>query len=386
MTKYNGLFVILCIIFLLSGCWDSVNLEDRGFIVGTIIDIEDKDEMYPVFKITNQFVIPSGVGGSIEGGGMNESAFINLTAKGASIHRVNNMISTKTSKSPFYDHLTILIVSEEVARKEHLLADLLDTYIRNVNLRRGVKVVVAKGDPQKLLEFKTAEDKITAIHIDKLLERTHKERGFFEPSTIGDIEEYHLRGNSYVLPVIEVKDEVGYQAGAVFNGGEEKMVDMFNLEEMRGVELIDGASSGKVSDFRYKNHIFSYEIVRMDSNILIDIENIDQIQVSINVELEGEIKDAYGKEDFFETGEIDAIQEAIAQDMKQTMESTIQKAHKGLNADVFRIWQQLETKHYDTWQRVKDDWEEGENYFSKATFDVNVDANINSVGTINKSY
>lgn len=373
-------------LFLLSGCWDSINLEDRGFVVGTIIDLEDSSGTYPVFKVTNQFVIPSGVGSPVaEQGGGSGTAFINLTESGTSIHRVNNRISAKTSKSPFYEHLSVLIVSERIAQKKHLLTNLLDTYIRNVNLRRGVKVIVAKGKPEKLFEFKTPEDKLSAVHIDQLLEKTNKERGFFEATTIGNLEEYHLRGNSYVLPLLEVTDEIEYQAGAVFNGPEDKMVGTFNLEEMRGLELIDGVSEGKVSEFTYKDHKFAYEIIRMDSNISVDVQNINEINVTIDIELDGEIKEAYGAEDFFKTGEIDALQNAIAQNIEKTIESTIQKAQQELNTDVFKVWQQLETKHYDKWQQIKDSWEEGKNYFSEVAFDINVGADIHSIGTTNKS-
>jgi len=41
MTKHKGLYILCLLPFLLTGCWDSINIEDRGFIVGLLIDLKD---------------------------------------------------------------------------------------------------------------------------------------------------------------------------------------------------------------------------------------------------------------------------------------------------------------------------------------------------------
>lgn len=91
---------------------------------------------------------------------------------------MNREFTALSSKVPFYEHLAVLIISEDIARTKGVLSHLLDTYIRNVNMRRGIKVVVSKEDPKELLEFTTPENKLPALHIEQLLLKSSKHKIF----------------------------------------------------------------------------------------------------------------------------------------------------------------------------------------------------------------
>lgn len=387
MRKNKYLYFLVLITVLLSGCWDSINLEERGFIIGTAIDLEEESQSnaeQPKFTISNQLVIPAGVGSPSQVGGQ-EKAFLNITSNGESIYRVNKEFTALSSKVPFYEHLAVLIISEDIARTKGMLSHLLDTYIRNVNMRRGIKVVVSKEDPKELLEFTTPENKLPALHIEQLLLQSSKHSGFLRPIVVGDIEEYHLRGNSYVLPLLELNETIEYKSGAIFHGQKKEMVGTFNADEMEGLELMESNVTEKVIDFPYKDVIFAFEVVKIKNNIKVDPTNIDRIKATIDIELEGIIKESFSKQDFKESKEINAVQQAVSEQVKKSVEKAIQKGQKELNADVFHIWRIMETKHYDTWKKVRDDWEKGENYFANVTFDINVRTEVYSMGTSNKT-
>lgn len=36
------LFVVCCLCLLLAGCWDEVNIEERGFVIGLALDLADE--------------------------------------------------------------------------------------------------------------------------------------------------------------------------------------------------------------------------------------------------------------------------------------------------------------------------------------------------------
>src|SRR5690625_3946424 len=97
-------FLIFCI--LLTGCWDVVNIEDRGFIVGSAIDIqEDGNSKQPEFMITNQIVVPAGMISVQQESDGGEQAFINFTSTGKSIYKMKEEVTTISSKVPYYEHL-----------------------------------------------------------------------------------------------------------------------------------------------------------------------------------------------------------------------------------------------------------------------------------------
>src|SRR5690625_7173472 len=117
MIKNKGFYFLCFCSFILSGCWDVVDIEDRGFIIGSAIDIEeDEGGKQPEFTITNQMVIPAGIASMIQSGG-SEEAYLNFTSKGKSIYNIQEEVAAISSKVPFFEHLTVLVISGDVAKK-----------------------------------------------------------------------------------------------------------------------------------------------------------------------------------------------------------------------------------------------------------------------------
>src|SRR5699024_6071807 len=100
----------------------------------------------------------------------------------------------------------------------------------------------------------------------------------------------------------------------------------------------------------------------------IDTTNIDKLKIKNKLSLEGVINESYSKENFLNTKELRKVEKSVSKDIEELLFKVTDKAQQELNADIFNIWRQLETKHYDTLKKVKNDWESGENYFSKADF------------------
>lgn len=384
--RFIYLLVFFLCTLLLSACWDAIDLEDRAFIIGTGIDLAEETESTkkePEFAVTNQIIIPANISSttSKSDSQSGDKPFINITSVGKSIHGLDIELSSKSSKRPYYEHFTLLIISDRIANTKHLLPYLLDTYIRDVNIRRGTKVVISKDPPIKLLDFQTPERTLPVRFMYEMLEKNHRHTGFLESIVLGDIVESHLSNRSYVLPVMELQTEIQNNLGAIFHGEEEKMVGTFNQEELLGLTFMISDASGNIVEFLSKDKMFAFEIVRMKQSSSIDTSNIDELKVTYEIHLEGVIKEAYGEQKFEDATEVEALQKQIEEKVKALIMQTIDKGQKEFNADVFNIWKQLETKHYRTWEQVRDDWEKGKNYFANVTFDIQIDAHIYSMDT-----
>src|SRR5690625_1060349 len=95
----------LLIIFLLSGCWDIVNIEDRGLIIGMAIDLAEGEEAAENhLTVTTQFAVPPGLGNPAQSGG-GGNPYMNLSASGNSIDLITQKIANQTNKIPFFEHL-----------------------------------------------------------------------------------------------------------------------------------------------------------------------------------------------------------------------------------------------------------------------------------------
>lgn len=387
MKKINLLLFIITTL-LLSSCWDSINIEERALIVGTALDLQETDNLDdpPTLAVTNQIVVPSGVGFSkMNGSGSDGKPFMNITSVGKSIYSLDKELFAKTSKIPYYEHFLLLVISEQVAKTDDLLPKLLDTYIRDAHIRRGTKVVVAEGAAKTLLHYESPDKQLPILLMDEMLDQNEKHAGFLKPIVIGDLEEYHLKNNSYVLPVMKLDGEIQNKAGAVFQGSKEKMVGTFNKNELQGLTIIMNEAEGNIIDFSYRDETLAFEIIKLNRKIKLNTDDISKINISIQLHIDGIIKDSSSKINYDEKEELHAVERVINEKITDIMKQIIDKAQKDFNADVFNIWRQLETRHYDVWEQVKDDWEQGENYFAKATFDITTDINVYSVGTSNKT-
>lgn len=385
MNNYKLSIILSLLLLLLSGCWDSINIEERGFIVGSAIDLEEMKEDKPIYSITDQLVPSTSFGNTAQG--ESDEPYLNLTMDGSSIYRIEEELAAISSKTPYYEHLKIIAISEEVAKTDSLMKQLIDRYIRDVSLRRGVHVVITKDQASDLLDVDNPENKLPSIHIHQMLKQNSEDAGFLTPLRLGEIEELHLRKRSYVLPLMSTNGEtIGRKAGAVFQGPKGKMVGNFNEKEMLGLELYKEDANENVIEFTYHDHVFAFKIEQVKSKQKIDTSKQPNIKVNSNISLYGTIKEAPIDEDITSTETIKAMQEAIEKEAEKTVEAIIEKSQKELHADVFNLWQKLQTKHYSTWKEIRDDWEEGEDYFANnVTFDIDVEADIYSVGTSKKT-
>lgn len=370
---------------MLTGCWDVVNIEERGFIVGSAVDMAEENIKRPEFMMTNQIVVPAGMITSSQQSGEGNQAYLNYTSTGKSIYKMEEKIASISSKVPYYEHSVVLVISEDIAKQKHLFSNLLDTYIRDVNLRRGIKVVVSEGEAKKLLEITSPNYKLPAKHIEELLEKGSNQVGFLKPTMAGDVEEYHLRNNSYILPYIKMDDYLVYESGAVFHGPEDKMVGIFDENDMQGLGIIQGEHTTKIVELPYKEETLALDIVRSESRMTVDRAKVNDTKVNINIEIESIIKELLHQEDLTKSSVIESIQAAVSNAVKNSIENVIKKAQDEFGTDIFGIWRLLETKHYDVWKQMKDEWEEGKYYFKNVNFDVNVKTEIYSTGTTNKT-
>lgn len=131
-----GLVGILCL--GMAGCWDRVEIEERGFVVGIAIDnaqdqqgqtadLSDQAESLRKVRyvVTYQFVNPEGMqgGGKSSGGkgpGNGESSgqpMFNISTEGKTLLEASRDMVTKASRTPYIEHLKMIIISERIAKE-----------------------------------------------------------------------------------------------------------------------------------------------------------------------------------------------------------------------------------------------------------------------------
>ncbi|WP_404451298.1 Ger(x)C family spore germination protein [Virgibacillus necropolis] len=380
------LLIVSSFIFLLTGCWDQVPIEERGFVIGTTVDLADKQESENYnLHATNQIVIPAGLGSAGQSGS-SPTAYTNLSAKGKSLFEISRKISTFTSRVPYYEHLKVIAVSEEVAKEPGLFASIMDAFIRDQEMRRSIKVIISEGEAHQVLEVKTKTEKLPAIYINSILEHSARSLAIVDAVKMGDIHQFLLDRSSYAIPRVLVSDNKVKDNGvAVFQGYNNKMVGVLTGKEVKGLNLIKKKNQGGIIEFEIDDHLMIYEIQNTKSSIKIDVKDKDNINISIKIDAEGDIAEMFGSKTLLEPKRFKEIEKTISKKIEKLANKSLEKAQKELNADIFGFDTRLKQRHYDKWQKIKDDWQKGENLFANCTITVSAEAIVRATGAADKT-
>ncbi len=380
-----GSFLVL---ILLSSCWDAVNIEERGFIIGMAIDLSEdgkKDGEYQL-TLTNQFAVPPGLGTPSQGGSGGDKGFMNISSSGTSLYAIAQDLANQTNKMPFFEHLKVVIVSEEVAAIPELFANVMDVFIRNRDTRRGIKVIIAKGKAMDILNIQPENEQVPARYINKILENSLSKTGEMKPVKVGDIHEFLLLRNSFVLSEVSSDGtKLHFEGGSVYKGSDNKVIGSLNKQDMLGYELITGQAVQGPIVFTYKDKLTAYSIREANSKVKIKVTDPENIDIHVTIKLEGEIQETFGKVIIQDKGVIQALEKEISNKVTEIANQSIEKAQQEIGADIFNFSENLHRHHYKIWKKINQDWDHGENYFSKSNINVTVKTEVRSDGVVDES-
>ncbi|GAB2565509.1 Ger(x)C family spore germination protein [Gracilibacillus alcaliphilus] len=380
------LFLLCCMSLLLTGCWDEINIEERGFVVGISLDLaEEHTEDNPMITVTNQFVIPGGLGAPNEDSSGDQKPFNNLSIDGESVFEAIRKMSTMKGNAPFFEHLQLIVVSEELAREQKLFARTMDLFLRDQEMRRSVRILISENKAMDILDIEPDSEPLPVMYINNASENNDKVAGLLEPLRTGDLHEYLLEKNNYLIPrIFALDNEIQFNGAGVFNGRTNHLVGVINDEEIVGLNLITGDLKGGFIKFEINDQLMIYEIRKAKSNIKINADDTNNIHIDIVISTEGNIGEMYGERTLLEKDYLEEIETQINGKMESLAYDVIQKGKEELEMDFFGFGEMLQQRHYKKWEKIKDNWDEGENIFKNTTVKVKADAIVRTTGATDK--
>ena len=154
------LLLLLIIPLFLTGCYDYQELNNRAIIAGVAIDYEE-DAFHIDLEILN----------NKKSSNQEEESSKTYYVKGSgpTLDKAFQDCHSRLSKEPYYSHLKILILGEEVAKEK--LSEVLDYMIRDAAIRNIFLPVLAKGSKaSEILETTTTENPIVSTSIQSMIE------------------------------------------------------------------------------------------------------------------------------------------------------------------------------------------------------------------------
>ncbi|RXT04871.1 Ger(x)C family spore germination protein [Ammoniphilus sp. CFH 90114] len=387
-------WMMICLSVVITGCWDRVEIEERGFVIGVAIDLaeSEKDDQSMEsaerpkgkerFVVTFQFVIPEAL--KTEGGGT-AKPFLNLSTESETMMEAVRQLATRTSRTANFSHIKVLIVSDEAAKKG-AFADAIDLFLRDHEMRRGTKVFISDGKARDALDIEQPIEKLPVMFIRSVAENTHRTARMYPTVRIGDLHDKLLSKRSYGVPrIISTKDEVKIAGTAVIQGRENKMVGWLGEEETIGLNCILGEVEGGVEKIELGDSLVVYEYRGKSSSIDADVSNKENIKFTITIETEGMIPDSMETVDWQDPKVVKKVEERVQEETLRIAYRAANKLQKEFKVDAMRLGEYLHDYHPDVWAVLKDDWDTGKHYFSKSTIQLEAKVIVRNSGVIYKS-
>lgn len=187
MKKVFMLSFLIGVIFLLTGCWDRYELEDRANILGLAIDIaEEKDlkdepevthrmgkfpepKQETFYKVTAQIAVPGKIKLGPEGGGgqgSEKTAWI-LETYGHTMKDAMANLQQQLAEKLYLGHLQIIVVSDDIAKRG--LSEINDFLRRDHEVRRTAWMAVNREDASKVIKTAPPLETVPTLYLSDTL-------------------------------------------------------------------------------------------------------------------------------------------------------------------------------------------------------------------------
>lgn len=268
------IILALIILFGTCGCYDYVEINDLSFI--TSIGIDYQDNNYELtFEIINDS--PKGESKTIES--------YTLSDKGSTLSQAFANTSLKISKIPFYDHLKVLIISEEAA-KNHM-EEIINYIVRNTKIRTECLLTIAKGVPaKKILKVKDEGIPVIATKIEKMIDSNKWEYSTAYTKTLEDCLARFVNDkiDTVTTSLTLEEDKIVISGISIFqNYAYETTLDDFNSALLN---ILDEENNNLLISRKYNDKLFTIKLY--ESQIKYEIQK-DKIDIIVSTE--GQIVD-----------------------------------------------------------------------------------------------
>ncbi|WAH38732.1 Ger(x)C family spore germination protein [Alicyclobacillus dauci] len=350
---------------MLTGCWDKLEIEDRGTILGLAIDpIEDGSGQgitgpnarsdLSGYRLTAQVAIPGriplGPGeGSTGGGGTQRPVWV-VSSTGKTIDDAVNNMQQELADKLFLGHLRVIIVNQKLARSVGI-HDIQDFFRRNAEIRRLAWMVVSVGDANEAMEVAPKLERVPTLYLVGTMDHS-VQLGKLPDVYLGNFwSTLSSKGQEPVLPLMQVsQDKVVSEGLAVFRS--ERMVGTLSpLETAAYMEIKNQRRAGygvAVPMPGDPQHSVIAKGTNRQSVIKMRMEN-GKPTFDIYTFIEANIEEKTGRKP------LDSVMSQVGREMERTLtddqQAVITKMQK-LHADVFGFGEYIRGRSPSYWTDI----------------------------------
>ena len=365
--------IMLCVLLVfLTGCWDSLEINERLFITAIGVDLNTDPEAKGRYTVT--YVYPN-VGALGKNPSQKEvKSYKTTTAE--TPYEASRQITTRTSNPFFFKHLKVIVIGEGLFKRPELIREYFDGLAREYAVNRKIGIIVAEGSAKDVVSTKVEELAIIGGYLNSMLKNNKNAQRFTDQTFSQIIKDHYFSNASFAPRAIPKAKEYKLSGAAIIK--DYKLVGWIGEKENRALSFVRNHLKSEIINAKYGNTTIDYVISQHKSNKKVSKDS-NELSVDINIFLEGYIQQYKlgEKTDTFNQEFIETVESEIAKVLRVEIEGVVMKLQKEYDADVLGIGEYLYKFKPDIWEEVKDKWDE---VFPNIDINVNVVAKIRRTG------
>lgn len=358
--KVNKLkYVIIAFLpFVLTGCWDNVEINERHVVLEVAIDknntpeedqLENQERRYEV-----TYTIPDIAKLSGEDS-LSEDVKTAIVTKSTTLATSVDEVERRTQNTITFSQTKALLLGEELLKDKALFKSTIDGLIRNMQVGRGTTILAVKGKAGELTQTQNPQNPIIGLYVMKYFNNSERPTSYAKQQTLGNMIKEIQETGITTIPIISSQEgNMVIQGAALIKDYE--LVEWLSKEQVRGELFIDGRIKEVPLVIKYKGENLTYHIDGEQSRVSFK-ENNGIWYAQIQIQVRGNITEfvSSNQDELFNESSMKEIGHLIEQEINRQIQESIAYS-KEINIDLFNIGLEMYRKHPKQWEHYKDRW------------------------------
>ena len=318
MKKFVLIIITLFILLISSGCYNYKEINDMAIVSSIGIDKDNKNDKY---------IVSAQIMNSKESEDSEDSQITVYTKEGDTVHEALRNITLKSPRKLYGNHLSKIVLSEEVAKEG--IDNILDIFNRITEVRNEFIITIVKEDKASdVLKVLTTTESIPAEYVKLSLKIADKTSGLTYATKLDEfISLYLKKGIDPVVPVLKIDKKE--KKGTTINN-----ITTTNPISKIVIEDLAVTNKGKLETYLKNEEVIGYNFLRNQiQKMIIPVKCDDENNYASILILKNKTKSNAAKKDNKYIINFNINSEAIITEYNCKKDLTDEKVLKRLEKD-----------------------------------------------------
>lgn len=318
MKKFVLIIITLFILLISSGCYNYKEINDMAIVSSIGIDKDNKNDKY---------IVSAQIMNSKESEDSEDSQITVYTKEGDTVHEALRNITLKSPRKLYGNHLSKIVLSEEVAKEG--IDNILDIFNRITEVRNEFIITIVKEDKASdVLKVLTTTESIPAEYVKLSLKIADKTSGLTYATKLDEfISLYLKKGIDPVVPVLKIDKKE--KKGTTINN-----ITTTNPISKIVIEDLAVTNKGKLETYLKNEEVIGYNFLRNQiQKMIIPVKCDDENNYTSILILKNKTKSNAAKKDNKYIINFNINSEAIITEYNCKKDLTDEKVIKKLEKD-----------------------------------------------------